>query len=139
MVVAAGIELATKRRAEEKRRAVKLARCLTFAKTAAPDLHPRFIRQLSPDLERLVLPDPVTGRWPRLDPDAVAEPTRGRRAVAWSDRPPARTAYAGWLRDSAPIGEPASAPPAGANWAEGMNTRAASVDEVELERAEAAQ
>lgn len=64
--------------------------------------YPRFVRQLSPDIERLILPDPTTGEWPRLNPAAVAEPAGGRRAVDWTGRPPSRNAYAAWVRESAP-------------------------------------
>jgi hypothetical protein len=64
--------------------------------------YPRFIRQLSPNEALVVHPD-EDGRWPRLRPDAIAEPIGGRHAVAWNDRQPSKTAYANWLRDSAPI------------------------------------
>ena len=62
---------------------------------------PRYLRPLSPKAERLVLPDPETG--PRLHAGAVAEPVRGRRAVAWSNRQPSKSAYAHWVRDSEPL------------------------------------
>jgi len=50
--------------------------------------------------------DEITGRWPR--PLVVlAEPGRdrlflGRVPIEWSGRPPSRTAYTDWLRDSLP-------------------------------------
>jgi hypothetical protein len=68
---------------------------------------PRYLRPLSPKAERLVLPDPVTGRWPRLHTGAVAEPVRVRRAVVWSNRQPSKSAYADWVRGSEPLAEPA--------------------------------
>jgi hypothetical protein len=69
--------------------------------------YPRFVRPLSPKTECLVQPDPVTGKWPRLRPSAVAEPLHPRRPVDRSKRQPSRTAYADWLRDSAPVVEEA--------------------------------
>jgi hypothetical protein len=68
-----------------------------------PVTYPRFIRQLAPDIDRLVLPDPETGRWPRLHPGAVAEPVRARRSIDWSNRQPSKSAYADWVRDSEPL------------------------------------
>jgi hypothetical protein len=64
--------------------------------------YPRFVRQLTPDEGRLVLPDPETGRWPRLHAGAIATPSWARRAVPWSNRPPSRAAFAQWIRDSRP-------------------------------------
>jgi hypothetical protein len=51
---------------------------------------PRYLRPLSPKAERLVLPDQITERWPRLHPGAIAEPARLRRVVAWSNRQPSK-------------------------------------------------
>lgn len=65
--------------------------------------YPRFVRQLSPNEAMLVLPDPETGRWPRLRAEAVTEPARVRRPIDWSQRLPSKTAYADYLRDSEPL------------------------------------
>jgi hypothetical protein len=79
---------------------------IVFKPPAAPRTdYPRWVRQLSPNEDRLVQPDLETGKWPRLNPSAVAEPTGARRMVDWSNRPPSRSAYANWLRDSAPLPE----------------------------------
>jgi hypothetical protein len=69
---------------------------------AGPVSYPRFIRQLSPNEAMLVPPDPVTGRWPRLHPGAVAEPVRVRRTIDWANRQPSKSAFRDWLRDSEP-------------------------------------
>jgi hypothetical protein len=85
--------------------------------------YPRFIRQLSPNVERLVQPDPITGKWPRLpnlshaEVDARDPSTREpglrewelRCTVDWGDRPPSRTAFADWLAASTPAIEEAYA------------------------------
>lgn len=98
---------------------------------AAPDpsragvvLYPVFVRQLSPDVERLVQPDLVTGRWPQLpnlSPAKIEEKERAeylavtghrlsrepglrewelRKPIAWKDKPPSRSAFNGYLTDS---------------------------------------
>jgi hypothetical protein len=85
--------------------------------------YPRFLRQLSPNVECLVQPDPVTGKWPPLRPSAVAEPLHPRRPVDRSKRQPSSTAYADWLRDSVPAveevrNEPGAQEPPGADYEE---------------------
>jgi hypothetical protein len=65
-----------------------------------PVTYPRYLRQLAPNEDRLVLPDPETGRYPRLPAESVAEPARTRRPVDWGSRPPSKTAFANWLRES---------------------------------------
>jgi hypothetical protein len=88
---------------------------------SGPTTYPRFIRQLSPNVERLVQPDPITGKWPRLpnlshaEVDARDPSTREpglrewelRRTVDWGNRPPSRTAFADWLAASTPVIEEA--------------------------------
>jgi hypothetical protein len=67
-----------------------------------PVTYPRFVRQVSPDPDQQVQPDPETGKWPRLP--TTATPSWARRPVTWGeDRPPMRNAFEAWLRESAPV------------------------------------
>jgi hypothetical protein len=69
--------------------------------------YPRFVRQLSPNEDRLIQPDPITGKWPRLRAELIATPSGARWPIDWATRQPSKRAFSAWLRDSAPLTEPA--------------------------------